>query len=67
MERTILSLAEQDDIIRYMAHRIPVGTLAVSETQATKIKAVWRLLHEYDSEHEYTFNESYTKIRKEKK
>ena len=61
-----MTLSEQDDIIRYMA-RMPVATLAVSETQATKIKAVWRLLHEYDSEHEYTFNESYTKIRKEKK
>lgn len=64
MERVILTTKEADEILRYMK-RMPAAEWTVRPDQTEKIKYLWRMLHEYDQEHEYTFNESFTKIRKE--
>lgn len=62
----MMTTKEADDILRYMK-RMPQGKWNVSPIQAEKIKYLWRILHDYDTEHEYTFNESFTKIRKDKR
>lgn len=62
----MMTTKEADDILRYMK-RMPAAEWKVSPSQRDKIKYIWRLLHDYDTEHEYTFNESFTKIRKEKR
>ena len=62
MERTILKRA--DDMLRYLK-QMPESTFSVSESQADLIKQFWRELHTYDSKHEYTFMNNFTKIRKE--
>ena len=64
MERTILKRA--DDMLRYLK-QMPESTFNVSESQAELIKQFWKNLHDYDNEFEYTFNESFTKIKKIKR
>lgn len=39
----------------------------ITPEKAEMVKQVWDLLHAYDPEYEYTFNEDYTLIRKTKK
>ncbi len=39
----------------------------ITPQKAEMVKAVWDLLHAYDSEHEYTFNDDFTCLRKTKK
>jgi len=55
-----------DTMLRTMA-ALPVGRYPLAEDQAELIKDNWRMLHEYDTAHCYTLNETHDKIRKETK
>ena len=57
-------LTRADNMLKYFK-RLREGTYSVSESQAELIKQFWRELHTYDSKHEYTFMNNFTKIRKE--
>jgi len=39
----------------------------ISPEKAELVKQVWDLLHQFDPDHEYTFNDDFTCIRKTKK
>lgn len=59
-------LTRADNMLKYFK-RLREGTYSVSESQAELIKQFWKNLHDYDNEFEYTFNESFTKIKKIKR
>jgi len=59
-------LTRADDMLRYFK-RMPESIFNVSESQTELIKKYWSELHSYDSEHEYTFINNFTQIRKERR
>ncbi len=56
----------QDDTIRLMA-KLPPAVYTVKPSQLPMLIEVWDVLHWYDRDHEYTLNESRTKVRKDKR
>lgn len=61
----LTTFKESDTIINYFKDA-EAGYFSVTPEQALKIKSVWNLLHIYDADHEYTFNDEYTMLRKDK-
>ncbi len=41
--------------------------LSLTQDQAEKVKSIWVLLHYFDDAYEYTFNNDYSVLRKEKR
>lgn len=60
------SLSELDQVIFYLA-KSQIRYYKLNPEQAEKVKAAWAALHAYDKDHEYTFNETHTILRKDKK
>jgi hypothetical protein len=60
------SFEESDTIIKYFKDA-DAGYFSVTSEQSFKIKSIWNLLHIYDADHEYTFNDDFTMLRKDKR
>ena len=60
-----ITTADIDEVLKYFKAARP-GYFNVTPDQVTKIKVSWHLLHDFDPDHDYTFNETFTKIRKSK-
>jgi hypothetical protein len=61
----IITTANIDEVLKYFKAARP-GYFNVTADQVAKIKASWHLLHDFDPDHDYTFNDSFTIIRKSK-
>lgn len=62
----LTSFEESDTIIKHFKD-VDVGYFSVTPEQSLKIKSAWNLLHIYDADHEYTFNDDFSMLRKEKR
>jgi hypothetical protein len=60
------SSSELDQVIFYLA-RSNMRYYKLNPEQAEKVKAAWEALHAYDQDHEYTFNETHTILRKDQR
>jgi hypothetical protein len=61
-----LPLSEADDILRFFK-KSKSTHFEMNPERIEKIKHLWKELHEFDHEHEYTFSNDYKILRKEKK
>ena len=41
--------------------------ISLTQDQAEKVKSIWVLLHHFDDAYEYTFNNDFSVLRKEKR
>ena len=62
----VISFEETDIIINYFKDA-DVGYFSVTTEQSLKIKSVWNLLHIQDADYEYTFDDEFTMLRKDKR
>jgi hypothetical protein len=62
----VISFEETDIIINYFKDA-DAGYFSVTPEQSLKIKSVWNLLHIHDADYEYTFDDEFTMLRKDKR
>jgi hypothetical protein len=60
-----ITSTEIDKMILFFTKQ-PPGEFSLAPRQAEIVKAGWTALHWYDTQHTYTFNEKFNKIRKDK-
>ena len=62
----VISFEETDIIINYFKDA-DAGYFSVTPEQSLKIKSVWNLLHILVADYEYTFDDEFTMLRKDKR
>jgi hypothetical protein len=61
-----LSFEESDTILNFLI-KSEFRYFEITTEQAEKVKSIWKLLHDFDDTNDYTFNDDFSLLRKEKK